>query len=96
METKSYAEHTLDEMRSDCNYHPEKEGDVDDLIAYKDALEDKLCDVLAAFARIASRTGGSAADVAEEVYGELYGLGYRTELPDDEGEFIFPPPDAQS
>jgi hypothetical protein len=30
----------IEELRSDCGYHPEQGGAVDDLIAYKDALEE--------------------------------------------------------
>jgi len=32
----------VDELRAQCDYDPEQDGSVDDLIAYKDALEDAL------------------------------------------------------
>lgn len=38
------APHVIDlaQLRADCEYDPEEDGSVDDLIAYKDALEDLL------------------------------------------------------
>lgn len=35
-------EQTIERLRRACGYDPEREGPVDDLIAYKDALEDRL------------------------------------------------------
>lgn len=32
----------IEEIRADCEYDPDQEGSVDDLIAYKEAIEDQL------------------------------------------------------
>lgn len=43
---------TLDELRQACGYWPDEDGPVDNLIDYKDALEDELARTLDTIERV--------------------------------------------
>lgn len=61
----------IEKLRDECGYDPDQDGSVDDLIAYKDALEDLLARVDEA-ARENAYGGASAADVT----GALFNMGF--------------------
>lgn len=82
----------IDQLRADCGYHPEAEGSVDDLIAYKDALEDLIGRVdevaLANSGAPEAEAYRDRNDVyalsAADVMGELFSMGFgEAPEPDD-------------
>lgn len=76
----------ITQLQEECEYDPEGEGSVDDLIGYKDALEDLVYRVDAIMlansghpdaVRFRNREGLSYMSAAD-VTGALFGMGFGT------------------